>query len=33
MKKFTITIMVIAVVVLALGAAGVAYAQSTAQGT
>jgi hypothetical protein len=33
MKKFTVTIMVIAVVALALGAAGVAYAQGATQGT
>ena len=32
MKKFTVTLMVVAVVVFALGAVGVAYAQSAAQG-
>ena len=32
MKKFTITLMVVAVVVIALGAVGVAYAQSNPQG-
>ena len=32
MKKFTVTLMVVAVVVIALGAVGVAYAQSATQG-
>jgi uncharacterized protein YidB (DUF937 family) len=32
MKKFTVTLMVVAIVVIALGAVGVAYAQSPSQG-